>query len=113
VQERLKCRMRYGRPHVLVRWAGRDASGDTRESLERPTTCEAAIVDFQQATGRALPRPAPLPPTAAVDRVHCRRGPSGRPGDGARGPEGALLVHGARISDLSAHFLVPLLWPAQ
>jgi hypothetical protein len=29
VQELLNFRMRYGRPHVLVRWAGRDASGDT------------------------------------------------------------------------------------
>ena len=28
VQELLKFKMRYGRPYVLVRWAGRDASGD-------------------------------------------------------------------------------------
>jgi hypothetical protein len=33
VQELLKFQMRYGRPHVLVRWAGRDASGDTWEPL--------------------------------------------------------------------------------
>jgi hypothetical protein len=31
VQEILKFRMRYGGRHVLVRWAGRDASGDTWE----------------------------------------------------------------------------------
>ena len=35
VQELIKFKMRYGRPHVLVRWAGRDASGDTWEPLER------------------------------------------------------------------------------
>jgi hypothetical protein len=29
VQELLKFKMRYGRPYVLVHWAGCDASGDT------------------------------------------------------------------------------------
>ena len=29
VQELLKFKMRWGRPYVLVRWAGHDASGDT------------------------------------------------------------------------------------
>ena len=66
VQEILKFRMRYGRPHVLVRWAGRDASGDTWEPLERLPPCEAALITFEQATGRALPRPAPPPPAAAA-----------------------------------------------
>ena len=46
VQEVLKFRMRYGRPHVLVRWAGRDASGDTWEPLERLPPCEAALIAF-------------------------------------------------------------------
>ena len=66
VQEVIKFRMRYGRPHVLVRWAGRDASGDTWEQLERLPPCEAALIAFEQATGRALPRPAPLLPAAAA-----------------------------------------------
>jgi len=29
VAELLQFKMRYGQPHVLVRWTGRDASGDT------------------------------------------------------------------------------------
>ena len=69
---------RYGRPHVPVRWAGRDASGDTWEPLEPPTNCEAALIAFEQATGRALPRPTPPPPAAAAPpprRVYiCREG---------------------------------------
>jgi len=36
------------------------------ELLERLTKCEAALIAFEQATGRALPRPAPLPPAAAA-----------------------------------------------
>jgi hypothetical protein len=92
VQELLKFWMRYGGPHV-VRWAGRDAPGDTWEPLERPTNCEAALIDFEQATGRTLPRPAPPPPAAAsADRFHRRRGSAGGPGGGARGPAAALLV---------------------
>jgi hypothetical protein len=51
VQEALKFLMRYGRPHMLVRWAGRDASGDTWEPLERLTNCEAALIAFEQDTG--------------------------------------------------------------
>jgi hypothetical protein len=41
--ELLKFKMRYGRPHVLVRWTGSDASGDTWEQLENLTNCEEAI----------------------------------------------------------------------
>jgi hypothetical protein len=69
VHELLKFRMCCGRPHVLVRLAGRDASGDTWEPLERLTNCEAALIafsTFEQATGRALPHLAPPPPAAAV-----------------------------------------------
>ena len=62
VRELLKFKMRYGRPHVLVRWAGCDASGDTWEPLDNLTNCEEAIAAFEQATGRALPRPSPVPP---------------------------------------------------
>ncbi len=51
VQELLKSKMpvRYGRPHVLVRWAGCD--------LDNLTNCEKAISAFEWATGRTLPRP--------------------------------------------------------
>ena len=62
VQELLKFKMRYGRPYVLVRWAGRDASGDTWEPLDNLTNCAEAITAFEQATGRSLPRPALAPP---------------------------------------------------
>ena len=63
-QELLKFKMRYGRPYVLVRWAGLDAAGDTWEPLDNLTNCEAAITAFELATGRALPRPVPPPPGA-------------------------------------------------
>ena len=62
VQELLKFKMRYGRPYVLVRWAGCDASGDTWEPLDNLTNCEEAIAAFEQTLGRALPRPALAPP---------------------------------------------------
>jgi hypothetical protein len=65
VQELLRLRMRYGRPYVLVRWAGSDASGDTWEPLDNLTNCEEAIATFERATGRSLPRPPPPPPAAA------------------------------------------------
>ena len=66
MQELLKFKMRYGRPHVLVRWAGRDASGDTWEPLDNLTNCEEAISAFERATGRTLPRPPPAPPGGAA-----------------------------------------------
>jgi hypothetical protein len=66
VQELLRFKLRYGRPYVLVRWAGRDASGDTWEPLDNLTNCEEAIVAFERATGRSLPRPPPPPPAAAA-----------------------------------------------
>jgi hypothetical protein len=62
VQELLKFKMRYGRPYVLVRWAGCDASGDTWEPLDNLTNCAQAIAAFEQAIGRSLPRPALAPP---------------------------------------------------
>jgi hypothetical protein len=62
--------MRYGRPYVLVRWTGRDASGDTYqwEPLEHLINCEEAIMIavFERATGRTLPRPAPRPAPLAA-----------------------------------------------
>ncbi len=59
----LKFSMRAGRPHVLVRWTGLDASGDTWEPLENLTNCEDAIRAFEQARGLALPRAPPPPPS--------------------------------------------------
>ena len=58
--------MRWGRPYVLVRWAGCDASRDTWEPLDNLTNCEAAIAAFERASGRPLPRPAPPPPAVAA-----------------------------------------------
>ena len=66
VKELLRLKMRYGRPYVLVRWAGRDASGDTWEPLDNLTNCAEAIAAFERATGLVLPRPAPPPPAAAA-----------------------------------------------
>ena len=51
---------------VLVRWAGCDASLDTWEPLDNLTSCEEAVTAFEQALGRPLPRPAPLPPAVAA-----------------------------------------------
>ncbi len=39
VQELLRFKMLYGRPHVLVSWTGSDASGDTWEPLDNLTNC--------------------------------------------------------------------------
>jgi hypothetical protein len=64
VAELLKFKMRYGRPHVLVQWTGRDASGDTWEPLENLTNCEDTIAAFERASGRTLPQLAPRPPLA-------------------------------------------------
>jgi len=90
VQELLKFKMRYGRPYVLVRWAGLDAAGDTWEPLDNLTNCEEAIAAFEQATGRSLPRPAPPPPCA---------GPAGAP---APLPPAGYTVDAAPPGDLGA-----------
>ena len=110
--------MRYGRPHVLERWAGLDAAGDTCEPLrvrvDNLTYCEAAITAFEQATGRQLPRPAP--PHAGCQlrkgtcqhadpagRIHGRRGAARRPGCGAGWADAALLVAGRRLAARHRH----------
>jgi hypothetical protein len=62
VQELLKFKMLYGRPHVLVRWAGCDASGDMWEPLDNLTNCE------EPSSGRPV---GPHP----VLRLHRRAGP--------------------------------------
>jgi hypothetical protein len=106
----LKFKKRYGRPHVLVRWAGRDASGDTREPLDRRANCEEAIAAFERATGRSLPRPAAAPPAVpGAPPAPIRVAPAGfigrgraggRPGRGlgAGGPRAPLLVALRRVA---------------
>jgi hypothetical protein len=56
--------MRYGRPHVLVRWAGCDASGDTWEPLDTCSNREEAISAFS----------GPLRQVEPVLRQHRRAG---------------------------------------
>ena len=81
----LKFAVRAGRPQVLIRWAGLDASGDTWEPY-----CEEAIRDFERARGVVLPR---VPPPPGVRRP---RPPPGYSVDAAPGDLGAALV-GRRI----------------
>ena len=93
VQELLKFKMRYGRPYVLVRWAGLDAAGDTWEPLDNlkqpspPSSWRLA----------ALPRPVPPPPSAAADGAPAPLPPTGYAVDAA--PPGdtcaALVGRGA------------------
>ncbi len=65
VAEPLNFKMRYGWPHILVRWTGCDPLGDTWEPLENLTNCEEAIAAFERATCSTLLRPAQHPPPAA------------------------------------------------
>jgi hypothetical protein len=94
VAELLKFKMRYGRPHVLVQWTGRDALGNTWEPLQNLTNCEDAITAFERATGRTLPRPASRPPLAAgTASPHPLLPPAGFTVDAAPPPDlGAALV---------------------
>ena len=92
VEAILKFAMRSGRPHVLIRWAGLDASGDTWEPLENLTNCEEAIQAFEQARGVVLPRPPPPPPSQACGGVALPLPPSGFTVDPAPGDLGAALV---------------------
>ena len=73
--------------------AGLDAAGDTWEPLDNLTNCEAAIAAFEQATGRALPRPVPPPPSVAADGAPAPLPPTGYAVDAAPpGDLGAALV---------------------
>ncbi len=65
-----KFSMCAGCPHVLVRWTGLDASGDTWEPLEKLTNCEDAIRAFEQARGLVLPRAPPPPPSHRGTGMH-------------------------------------------
>ena len=56
VHETLRFRLHYDKPQCLVRWAGKDASGDTCETVEHLTNCEEALRDFEIERGIAVPR---------------------------------------------------------
>jgi hypothetical protein len=92
----LKFAVRAGRPQVLIRWAGLDASGDTWEPLENLTNCEEAIRDFERARGVVLPRVPPPPPSQACGGRAPPLPPPGYSVDAAPGDLGAALV-GRRI----------------
>ena len=92
VEEILKMRVSAGRPQVLVRWAGRDASGDTWEPLENLTNCDDAIRAFELARGVVVPRPPPPPPSRECGGVGPPLSPSGFTVDAAPGPLGLSLV---------------------
>ena len=51
VHEILRYRLCRGRPQCLVRWTGKDASGDTWVPVENLTNCESALRDFEAAQG--------------------------------------------------------------
>jgi hypothetical protein len=87
VQELLRFKLRYGRPYVLVRWAGSDASGDTWEPLDNLTNCEEAIVAFERA-------PSPRQVSSWTPRRPARRRPAGTAG----GADAALLVARRRLA---------------
>ena len=92
----LKFAVRAGRPQVLIRWAGLDASGDTWEPLDNLTNCEEAIRDFERARGVVLPRVPPPPPSQVCGGRAPPLPPPGYSVDAAPGDLGAALV-GRRI----------------
>ena len=58
VKETLRSRMRYGRPHVLVRWEACDGSRDAWVPVEAlPPGSEADLRAFERVHGAPLPRP--------------------------------------------------------
>ena len=92
MQELPKFRVRWGRPYVLVCWAGLDPTGGKREPLDSLTDCEAAAAALERAT---VPHLAPVC-RAAVAAVADHLGPAGftgfRRGPGASAWRGAALV---------------------
>jgi len=51
---------------VPVRWAGLDAAGDTREPIDRQTSCEAGIAAFEQGSSGRPTGAAVVSRTAAL-----------------------------------------------
>ena len=92
VAEILKFRVSAGRPQVLIRWAGLDASGDTWEPLDHLTNCEEAIQAFESARGVVLPRPPRAPPAAGCGGAPPPVPPPGYTVEVGPGPLGAALV---------------------
>ena len=92
VEAILKFAVRAGRPHVLVRWSGSDASGDTWEPLEHLTNCEEAIKAFELARGVVLPRSPPPPPSQACGGKASPLPPPGFTVDPSPGALGPALV---------------------
>ena len=90
VQELLKFKMRWGRPYVLVHWAGHDVLGDTWEQLHNLTNCEEAITTFELAPGSPLPHSVSPPPAAAAAPLHSHR--QGSPWT-LPGPLGIFMLH--------------------
>ena len=80
VQEILRFRLCRGHPQCLVRWVGKDVSGDTWEPVEHLTNCESALRDFEAAQGISVPRPQPPPGPLAP-----RPGPEPPPGFSSAG----------------------------
>ena len=96
VAEILRFRLKAGRPQLLVRWEGRDASGDTWEPLENLTNCEQAIRDFERAQGVVIPRMLPPPASQACGGPSPPIPPAGFVVDPSPGDLGPALV-GRRI----------------
>ena len=96
VAEILRFRLRAGRPQLLVRWEGKDASGDTWEPLENLTNCEQAIRDFELAQGVVVPRPLPPPTSQACGGSSPPLPPAGFVVDPSPGDLGPDLV-GRRV----------------
>ena len=100
---------------LLVRWAGRDASGDTWEPLDSSTDCLEAISAFERATGYSGQRRRRRATPARDAAAGCRRRAadagcrpfrrhglraSRQSGRRARGSDAALLVAGRRVAAL-------------
>ena len=109
MQQLLKFKMRWGRPYVLVRWAGCDASRDTWEPLDNLTNCEAAIAALERASAlraalchapprrRRLSPPPCLSPRQALPLMLRRRVISARSSWGGRCSTGGRPTGGSAV----------------
>ena len=102
MQELLKFKLRsgWGRPYVLVRWAGcNNALRDTWELLDNLTNCEEAISTFEPASesGRPLPGSAtPCPAAAGCCRGNAAHMPI---------PQAGFTIDAAQLGDLCAELV--------